>query len=76
MVLDARRFPALPPLDANGTTTYIQDSSARSGQDRRGGTVAGAFPDTPELLPGKLVTSLAKLGRPRPTRRPAGEELS
>src|SRR6266536_3166503 len=75
MVLDARRFRALPPLDANGTTTYIQDSSARSGQDRRGGTVAGAFPDTPELLPGKLVTSLAKLGRPRPTRRPAGEAL-
>jgi DNA-binding MarR family transcriptional regulator len=24
--------------------------------------VAGAFPDTPELLPGKLVTGLAKLG--------------
>ena len=38
--------------------------------------MAGAFPDTPELLPGKLVTGLAKLGRPRPTRRPAAEELS
>src|SRR6266702_3498765 len=62
MVLDARAFRALPPLDANGTTAYIQDSSARSGQDRRGGTVAGAFPDTPELLPGKLVTGPAKLG--------------
>jgi DNA-binding MarR family transcriptional regulator len=62
MILDARAFRALPPLDANGTTAYIQGSSARSGQDRRGGTVAGAFPDTPELLPGKLVTGPAKLG--------------
>jgi DNA-binding MarR family transcriptional regulator len=52
----------LPSLDANGTSAYIQDSSARNGQDRRGDAVAGAFPDTPELLPGKLVTGLAKLG--------------
>jgi hypothetical protein len=77
MVLDARRFRALPPLDANGTTTYIQDSSARSGQDRRGGTVAGAFPDTPELLPGKLVTGLAERAWATfSARRPAAEELS
>jgi DNA-binding MarR family transcriptional regulator len=52
----------LTPLDANGTTAYIQDSLPRTGQNRRGAVVAGAFPDTPELLPGKLVTGLAKLG--------------
>jgi len=53
---------ALRPLDANGASAYIQDSSPRIGQHRPGAVVAGAFPDTPELLPGKLVTGLAKLG--------------
>jgi DNA-binding MarR family transcriptional regulator len=62
MVPPACPFRALPPLDANGTSAYIHDSSPRTGQDPRGGTVAGAFPDAPELLPDKLVTGLAKLG--------------
>jgi len=70
MVLAARPFPTLPPLDANGATAYIQDLSAGTGQDRLGGTVA-------TRVPGYAGTAaMAAFIARRPPARPAAEELT